>query len=156
MKIANTNLTFERLQEKHIHELEEMFTQFNPGDERDENYEHNPQQVKQFLTEPQNIAFVAKLGSKVIGCIFGYALTMIDETEKEFFIYGADIHPDHHNNGHGTAFMKFVLHWAKENGFRESYVMTGSENIAACRCYEKAGMEQDDWKTARSYTAVHG
>jgi RimJ/RimL family protein N-acetyltransferase len=81
---------------------------------------------------------------------------MIDEIAKEFFIYGVDIHPDYHNKGYGTDFMRFVLNWAEENGFRESYVMTNSNNIAACRCYEKAGMEQDDWKTARSYLITHG
>ena len=45
--------------------------------------------------------------------------------------------------------------WAKENGFRESYVMTGSENIAACRCYEKAGMEHrqlENSKVVYGYT----
>jgi len=149
------DLTFENLQEKHIPELEEMFTQFNPGDEHDVGYKHNPEQVKTFLTEEQNIAFVAILNDKVVGCIFGYALTIIDEAEKEFFIYGVDIHPDHHSKGYGTAFMKFVLDWAKVNGFRESFVMTNRDNVAACRCYEKAGMEQDDWETARSYTAEY-
>jgi len=148
-------LTFERLQEKYIPELEELFIQFNLGDERDEDYKHNPEQVKVFLSEKQNIAFVALLNNKVVGCIFGYALTMIDEAEKEFFIYGVDIHPDYHNKGYGTEFMKFVLHWAAENGFRESYVMTNRDNIAACRCYEKAGMELDDVETGRFYTVEH-
>jgi len=92
---------------------------------------------------------------KVIGCIFGYSLTMIDEAEKEFYIYGVDIHPDYHGKGYGTQFMKFVLNWAKENGFRESTVQTGIENIAACRCYEKAGLKLDDWETARSYTVTY-
>jgi len=150
------SLTFERLQEKHIPELEEMFTQFNPGDEHDENYEHNPAQIKMFLAEKQNVAFVVKLHDKVVGCIYGYSLTMIDESEKEFFIYGVDIHPEYHSKGYGTESMKFVLNWAKENGFRESYVMTNSDNLAACRCYEKAGMKLGDWKTSRSYLVTHG
>jgi len=146
------NLTFEQLQEKDIPALEVLFTQYNPGDDP---YEFNPEQIKKFLTEKQNIAFAAKLNGKVIGCISGYSLTMMDEDRPEFFIYGVDIHPECHNRGYGTAFMKFVLHWAKENGFRESYVMTGSSNLAACRCYEKAGMELDDWKTARSYVVTY-
>jgi len=149
------SLTFERLQEKHIPELSVMFTQYNPGDEHPDDYVHNPEQVKVFLSEPQNIAFVAILNNKVIGCIFGYSMTMIDEAEKEFYIYGVDIHPDYHNKGYGTEFMKFVLNWAKENGFRESSVPTGSENLAACRCYEKAGMEMDDWKKARSFVVKY-
>jgi RimJ/RimL family protein N-acetyltransferase len=146
------SLTFHYLQESDIPELEIMFTQYNPGDEL---MEYNPEQIKKFLTEKQNIAFVAKLNNKVVGCIYGYALMMIDEVEKEFFIYGFDIHPEHHSKGYGTEFMKCVLNWAKDNGFRESYVMTDSSNHAACRGYEKAGMEQDDWKTARSYVAKH-
>jgi len=144
------DLTFEFLQEKDIPQLEVMFVQYNPGDDN-EPYQFNPKQIKKFLSEKHNIAFVAKLDDKVIGCISGYPLTMMDEDRPEFFIYGVDIHPDYHNRGYGTEFMKFVLNWAKEQGYRESYVMTGSQNIAACRCYEKAGMEMDDWKTARSF-----
>jgi len=147
------NLTFEHLEEKDIPELEVMFTQYNPGDDP---YKFNPEQIKKFLTEKQNIAFVAKLNGKVVGCISGYSLTMMDEDKPEFFIYGVDIHPDYHGKGYGTEFMKHVLNWGEENGFRESYVSTNSDNIAACRCYEKAGMEQDDWKTARSYVATYG
>jgi hypothetical protein len=45
------DLTFEYLKEKHIPELKEMFIQINPGDEHDENYEHNPKQVMMFLAE---------------------------------------------------------------------------------------------------------
>ena len=149
------SLIYERLQEKYIPELGEMFTQYNPGDERDEGYVHDPEQVKKFLVEPQNIAFVAILDDKVIGCIFGYSMTMIDEVAKEFYIYGVDIHPDYHSKGYGTEFMKYVLKWVKENGFRYASVPTGSDNLAACRCYEKAGMEMDDWKKARSFVVKY-
>jgi len=135
------NLTFHFLQESDIPELEVMFTQDNPGDEP---IEFNPAQIRKFMTEPQNIAFVAKLDGKVIGCMYGYSLTMIDEEEKEFFIYGVDVHPEHHNKGYGTELMKYVIDWLDDEGFRDTYVMTHSDNPRACRCYEKAGMECDD------------
>ena len=145
-----SSLTFQFLQESDIPELKEMFIQYNPGDDRDEGYQFNPAQVKKFLSQPQNVAFVAKLDGKIIGCVYGYTLTMIDEDEKEFMIYGVDIHPEYHNRGYGTELMKYVLNWLKDNGYRDTWVYTGAENKAACRCYEKAGMvySGDD---ARSY-----
>ncbi|MCL2377293.1 MAG: GNAT family N-acetyltransferase [Defluviitaleaceae bacterium] len=100
--------------------------------------------------------FAAKLENDTIGFIYGYSLARIDEKPPMFFIYSADIYPPHQGKGYGSRFMQFVVSWAQENGFSESFVMTERDNIAACRAYEKAGMIHNENDCDRLYVIEYG
>ena len=109
--------------------------------------------VKKFLSQPQNIAFVAKLDGKTIGLIYGYMLTRMDEKGPQFFIYSVDIHAAYQDRGYGTRFIRHVLDWAEKNGCSESFVLTDKDNPRACRAYEKAGMTHSENDCERMYVA---
>jgi GNAT superfamily N-acetyltransferase len=145
----NTNMTdrtmiptFEMLQEKDIVSIKEIVEWF---------MECNHEQIKVFLSEKQNIAIVAKLDNKVIGLIYGYALTRIDGKTPQFFIYSVDIHSAYQDKGYGSQFVKYAVDWAKDNGFCESFVLTDKDNLRACRVYEKAGMTHSENDCERMY-----
>ena len=135
-------LTFESLQIEDIFQLKEIVEGF---------MQFNPEQIRAFLSEKQNIALVAKIDCKVIGLIYGYALTRMDGRAVQFFIYSVDIHSDYQDRGCGTQFMQFAVEWVKENGFSESFVPTDKDNPRACRVYEKAGMKYSDNDCGRIY-----
>jgi len=100
----------------------------------------NSEHIRAFLSEKHNIALIAKLDGAVIGLVYGYSLTRMDGTSPQFFIYSVDIHPDYQDKGYGGRFMQWVVDWARDNGFIESFVITDKGNPRACRVYEKAGM----------------
>jgi len=134
-------LLFEKLLEKDIEKIVDWFPDFSV------------EQIKTFLSEEQNIAFVARLDGEIIGLIYGYSLTRMEDASPQFFIYSVDIHDAHQNKGYGQRFIKFVLDWAKENGYCECFVLTNKDNPAACRAYEKAGMEHSETDCERMYVA---
>jgi len=135
------SLTFEMLQEKDIPQLKDIL----------ENYLENPEQIKAFLAEKQNIAIAAKCDDKVIGLIYGYSLTRMDGKAPQFFIYSVDIHPAYQEKGYGSLLMEYVVNWARTNGFSESFVITDKDNPRACRVYEKAGMTHSENDCERMY-----
>ena len=125
------NLSFRKLSTNDISSIKEIIEGFML---------FNPEQIKLFLSESQNIALVAELDNKIVGFIFGYSLTRLDKKSPQFFIYSVDIHPAYQNKGYGSRFIKFAIDWASNNGFSESFVPTEKDNLRACRVYEKAGM----------------
>jgi ribosomal protein S18 acetylase RimI-like enzyme len=125
-------LHFERLQEQDIFQLSDISDEFSDVD---------VEEVKPFLAEKQNIAFVAKLDDKVIGLLFGYVLTDFDGGTMQFFIYSVDIHTKYQDRGYGSQFVQYVVAWAKDSGFRQCFVCADTDNPRACRVYQKVGMD---------------
>ena len=136
------NLSFEPLQKDDIPQIEEIINGFMT---------YNPERIQAFLSGERNIALVAKYNGKIIGLIYGYSLSRMDGEAPQFFIYSVDIHSDYQDMCYGTQFMKFVVDWAKENGFSESFVITDRDNPRACRVYEKAGMKYSENDCDRIY-----
>jgi len=136
------SLTFELLQQKDIAAIKGIVEWFE---------EFDVVQIEKFLSEKQNIALAAKLGGEIIGLMYGYLLTRMDGKAPQFFIYSVDIHTAHQGKGYGTQFMKFVVDWARGNGFIESFVLTDKDSARACRVYEKAGMAHSESDCERMY-----
>ncbi|MCL2566455.1 MAG: GNAT family N-acetyltransferase [Defluviitaleaceae bacterium] len=107
--------------------------------------------IRGFLSEKHNLAFSAKLDGDIIGLLYGYSLIRMDNAKPQFFIYSVDIHEAYQNKGYGSKFIKYVLDWAKNEGFSESYVFTHKDNPQACRAYEKAGMTHSENDCERMY-----
>jgi len=135
-------LSFKLLQKKDAHLICGINEDFR---------DYKPERVKAFLSEPQNIAFTAELDGKIIGLIHGYSLTRMDSKAPQFFIYAVDIVPVHQDKGYGSAFIQYVVDWAREHGFSESFVLTDKDNHRACRVYEKAGMTYSKEDCGRMY-----
>ncbi|MCL2462961.1 MAG: GNAT family N-acetyltransferase [Defluviitaleaceae bacterium] len=141
------DLTFELLSENDIPQIREIIEGF---------MEYDPEQIRAFLSEKQNYAFVPKLGDKVVGLIYGYSLTRMDGKSSQFFIYSVDIHPDYQDRGYGSQFALHVVDWARDNGFSESFVITDRDKPRACRVYEKAGMKFSENDCDRTYVIEYG
>jgi ribosomal protein S18 acetylase RimI-like enzyme len=106
----------------------------------DDGTEFNPKQLEKFLSEKQNLAFVAKVDEKIIGLAYGYTLTRPDTDKPQFFIYSINIHSDYQDRGYGSKLIQYVVDYARENNYCESFVITEKDNERACHIYEKAGM----------------
>ena len=76
------SLSFELMREADIPSIQEIVEGFMT---------FNPEQIKAFLSEKQNMAHIAKLDGTIIGLIYGYSLTRLDGKEPQFFIYSVDI-----------------------------------------------------------------
>jgi len=139
-------LSFDLLHESDIAEIESIASWFS---------EFNPSNIQKFLSEKQNIAFTAKFDGEIIGLLYGYSLTRMDNTKPQFFIYSVDIHEAHQNMGCGSKLIKYALDWAKNKGFSESYVFTHKDNPQACRAYQKAGMVHSESDCERMYEVVY-
>lgn len=140
------NLSFKMLTEKDISSIKEIIEWF---------IEYDYEQIKVFLSEKQNIAIVAKLDGKTIGLIYGYSLTRIDGKSPQFFIYSVDIHSAYQDKSYGSQLVQYVVDWARNNGFCESFVLTDKDNPRACRVYEKAGMTHSKNDCDRMYVAEY-
>ena len=137
------NLSFEHLQHKDIPAMKEVI--------EDEFGQFDPEWVKAFISEKQNIALIAKLDDMPVGLIYGYALTCIEVRKPQFFIYSVDIFTAHQNKGYGSRFVKYAVNWARDNGFSEAFVLTHKDNPRACKVYEKAGMTHSESDCERMY-----
>ena len=137
------SLSFERLQQKDISAMKEVI--------EDELGDFDPEWIKVFLSEKQNFAFMAKLDDAPIGLIYGYSLTCIEVKKPQFFMYSVDIFEAYQNKGYGSRFIKYVLDWAKDNAFSETFVLTHKDNPRACKAYENAGMEYSENDCERMY-----
>lgn len=102
-----------------------------------------PHQILNFLTDSSVYAFGAKLNNKIIGAIYGYSLTRIDN-EPMLYIHDVGILPEYQNLGIGNKFMKYVIDYAKENNFSKCFLITEKKNSPACKIYEKAGGKSEN------------
>lgn len=112
---------------------------------------YNPKQLKKFLSEKQNLIFIAKYDDNIVGLLYGYKLTRMDVDRTQFSIYSVDIHPDYQNKGYGTQLVKNSADYAKKHNFSESFVITEKNNKKACRVYEKAGGKHGEEDGDRVY-----
>lgn len=110
-----------------------------------------PKQLDKFLSEKQNLVFIAKVDGEIIGLLYGYTLMRMDTDKPQFFIYSVDIHPDYQNKGYGTQLVQYSVDYANENNYCESFVITDKNNVRACKVYEKAGGKHTDEDCDRVY-----
>ena len=136
-------LSFKQLQQNDILAMKEVI--------EDELGKFDSESVKIFLSEKQNFAFFALLGDIPIGLIYGYSLTRMDIRKPQFFIYSVDIFAKYQDKGYGSSFIKYVLDWARDNGFSETFVLTNKDNPRACKAYENAGMKHSKNDCERMY-----
>jgi ribosomal protein S18 acetylase RimI-like enzyme len=117
----------------------------------DDGMEFNPKQLEKFLSEKQNLAFVAIVNGKIIGLAYGYALMRPDKDKPQFLIYSVNIHSNYQDRGYGSKLIQFIVDYARENNYCESFVITENDNERACRIYEKAGMNHSSKDNDRVY-----
>ena len=104
----------------------------------DENTKYNLEDLKKFISDKHNIAFIAKENDKILGFAYGYVLTHPDK-RKVFYFDSIDVMKGCQSQGIGTNLMILARDHAKSIGCYEMFLVTNKHNKSACRCYEKAG-----------------
>ena len=98
--------------------------------------------LKKFLTTPNTYGFIAKVGDKIVGFAYCYALQRPDGFVM-FYLHTIGNLPNYQDKGIGSKLMKFIIDFAKKNKFSELFVITDKGNPRACHLYEKFGGKND-------------
>jgi len=112
----------------------------------DENAQYNIDNLKNFIEDKNQLAFIAKKENKILGFAYGYIQNRPDG-KKMFYLYAIDIEKEYQGNGYGTSLMNFIKKHVSSLGCYKIYLSTNKSNISACKCYEKIGCKinaQDD------------
>ena len=123
------------LEENEIELIKEVF-------EEDSDKILNIEHVKNFLNTPNCYAFILKQDSKVIGFAYCHGLARPDG-KKMFYLHDIGLLERYRDKGIGTEFMRYIVNFAKSNGFSEVFLITDYNNPCACHVYEKVGFTNE-------------
>ncbi len=96
------------------------------------------------LADQRTVFVVAFDGERPIGFAFGYVLDRRHGEPKIFFVYEVDVDPSYRRQGVATRLFDEMHRFAREQGARESFVLTEPENDAANALYASLGGERVD------------
>ena len=98
--------------------------------------------LREFLGDRRKYLILATRKGKVLGSLYGYALSHPHRPEPQFLLYGIDVRPEHRNQGIGTALVcQFVSEAKREKAF-EVWVLTDEANRSAMAMYARAGFQR--------------
>lgn len=100
--------------------------------------QYNEAMLGAFLQDGGARGFVAKEDDKIFGFAYGYILIKPDG-RKDFYFHAIDVMKEYQGNGYGTGLMQYITDYVQSIGCRKLFLVTNTSNVAACRCYEKAG-----------------
>jgi aminoglycoside 3-N-acetyltransferase I len=95
---------------------------------------YQPDQLKKFLKNDQNILLLAYDGDKITGVALCYELPH-PAGEHSLYVHELDTHPDYRRKGVATQLMNKLRHIAKERGMIEVWVGTETTNEVADKFY---------------------
>lgn len=99
--------------------------------------ELSKQDIEKFIIDDDNYCFIGIIEDKIIAFLYGYGMLRPDG-KSMFYIHAVDVLPDYQNRGIGTKLMDYVLNYIKEEKcFYKYFVLTESDNIKACKLYQK-------------------
>lgn len=91
-----------------------------------------------FLHEKNAFAFVAVEQAAIVGFAYGYLLIKPDG-RKAFYLHAIDIMEQYQGKGYGCGLVEYINRFSRQSGCEKMFLITGADNAAANRCYEKAG-----------------
>jgi ribosomal protein S18 acetylase RimI-like enzyme len=98
--------------------------------------------LREFLSDGRKYLILATRKGKVVGTLYGYALSHPHRPEPQFFLYGIDVRPEHRNQGIGTALVRqFVIEAKRVKAF-EVWVLTDEANRSAMAMYARAEFQR--------------
>lgn len=103
------------------------------------------EKCESFILNPNNVMFLALEQGHVIGFAWGYILERMDN-ESMLYIHSVDVLKEHQRKGVGTALMNAFLDLAKNNHFRNVFLITDEENLPANHLYQKFSYELETKK----------
>ena len=104
----------------------------------DESTKYTIEELSNFISNKNNLGFIAIKNNKIIAFSFGYILNH-PNGENVFYFDAIDVIKDYQGKGIGTELMKYTKNYVKSIGCSEMFLVTNKSNISACKCYEKSG-----------------
>ncbi|MBE5793383.1 MAG: GNAT family N-acetyltransferase [Clostridiales bacterium] len=106
----------------------------------DQHTTYQERDIRSFLEKEDAKAFLAVDGvaGEAVGFAYGYTLHRPDG-RKDFYLHAIDIEKRMQGRGYGTALIRYIDDWRKQDGYRKMFLITNKGNPMACKCYEKAG-----------------
>ena len=104
----------------------------------DENTKYTIEELNSFISNKNNLGFIAIENNNVIAFSYVYLLTHPD-CKKVFYFDAIDVMQDYQGKGIGTELICFVRDYVKKLGCSEMFLITNKNNFFACKCYEKSG-----------------
>jgi len=99
--------------------------------------------IKKFIINEDNYIFVGIDNNKVIAMLYGYGLNRPDG-KNMFYIHSVDVLKEYQGKKIGTKLMEYTLNYIKgEKRFYKFFVLTESDNIRACKLYQKYSNRKD-------------
>ena len=99
--------------------------------------EYNKDSLEKFIENKENYLFTGIKDNKAIAFLYGYGMLRPDGN-RMFYIHSVDVLPEYQSKGIGTKLMEYTLEYIKaENKYYKYFVLTESDNIKACKLYQK-------------------
>ncbi len=99
-----------------------------------------PTKVDAFIDNLNNIAYLAIDNDQVIGFVWGYVLERLDN-EPMLYIHSVDVIESYRRQGVAKVILKEFLTILKKEGYRNMFLITDADNVAANKLYESLGGE---------------
>jgi aminoglycoside 3-N-acetyltransferase I len=115
---------------------------FNEVFENDKEIPNNDY-LRDLLSKPNFIVFVAMINNKVIGGLSGYVLEMYNSTQPDFYIYDIAVLPDFQKRGIGRMLINSIIDYCNLNGFKEIFVQAEMEDSEAIAFYRKTKVSSE-------------
>jgi len=96
----------------------------------------------EFFNDSRHHLFLAFDGAEVVGMASGFHYVHPDK-DPELFMNEVGVLDAYQNRGIGTELVKQLCNYAKGLGCQDAWIGTEKSNIAAQKCYEKAGGKPD-------------
>ena len=106
--------------------------------------------VDAFIDDEHTLTYMALDGEKVVGLVWGYTLQRMDDNPM-MFIYSVDVIESYRKQGIATTLVEKFIDFANEKGYRNTFLITDKDNIAANNLYKKTGGERHDDKVLYIY-----
>ena len=91
------------------------------------------------LSDDSNVIIIIEKEGHIIGGATAYKLDMYTRDTSELFIYEIGIDLAHQGQRYGTRLMHYLINFAKNEGYKEAFVITENGNIRANKLYKATG-----------------
>jgi ribosomal protein S18 acetylase RimI-like enzyme len=91
-----------------------------------------------FLQSPGTIAFIAVADHEVQGWCWGYSLARPDGTSM-LYLHNLEVAESCRRQGIGRGLLRAFMEAGVQVGAGKMFLITGEDNVAACRLYESMG-----------------
>ncbi len=128
-----------------ILKLNKHYKEYYKDIEHIRSFKINNEKLNQFISNTNNIAYMAIMDDKVVGFAWGYILERLDD-ESMLYIHSVDTLEAYRNQGIGSALIKAFLDDAKKQNLRNTFLITDKGNIRANQLYQKFTKEFEEDK----------